>query len=185
MSLPARFPFVTAVAGRAAAVAMPLLPLELALRGATPLRTQGLLDTGATVNVLPFGLGLRLGAVWENQKTPVTLTGNLAAHEARAVLLEAKVADFAPVKLVFAWTRAEHVPLLLGQVNFFQERLFQNWSCEGKCGVTLRGKNASIFTRVAFHPFFSGGSHAPPLTALARRLVSAAPDRRRALRPST
>ena len=73
------------------------------------------------MNVLPFGLGIRLGAVWETQTTRVTLAGNLAAQEARALLLQARVGDFASVPLVFAWTRAENVPLLLGQVNFFEE----------------------------------------------------------------
>jgi hypothetical protein len=29
--------------------------------------------------------------------------------------------QFKPVQLVFAWTRATNVPLLLGQVNFFME----------------------------------------------------------------
>ncbi len=121
MSQPARFPFLTTVAGRSAAVPMPVLPIELSLSDGASMRVQGLLDTGATVNVLPFAVGLRLGAVWEKQTTLVTLTGNLAAHEARALMLVAKVAGFAPVKLVFAWTRSEQVPLLLGQVNFFQE----------------------------------------------------------------
>jgi hypothetical protein len=46
--------------------------------------------------------GPRLGAVWEAQKTVVTLTGNLAACEARALLVWARVAEFAPVRLVFA-----------------------------------------------------------------------------------
>jgi len=121
MSEAVRFPFVATASARAAAVPMPLLPLELSLVGGQPVRAQGLLDTGATVNVLPFSLGVRLGAVWEEQKTMVKLTGNLAAHEARAVLLVAKVAEFAPTKLVFAWSRAENIPLLFGQVNFFQE----------------------------------------------------------------
>jgi hypothetical protein len=49
------------------------------------------------------------------------LTGNLAAQEARALVVEARVAEFAPARLVFAWTRAESVPLLLGQMNFFEE----------------------------------------------------------------
>ena len=41
-------------------------------------------------------------------------------HETRAVLLHCRVADFAPVPLVFAWSRLASVPLLLGQVNFFE-----------------------------------------------------------------
>ena len=121
MSESARFAYLPVVSKRGEAVAMPLLPIEFRLGQGLPVRTQGLLDSGATVNVLPFSLGLRLGAVWENQKTAVTLTGNLAAQEARALLLSARVAEFAPVRLVLAWALTDEVPLLLGQVNFFQE----------------------------------------------------------------
>ena len=71
MSQPARFPYLPAVSKRGKAV--PMLPLDLRLGDGLPVCAQGLLDSGATVNVLPFSLGLRLGAVWENQKTAVTL----------------------------------------------------------------------------------------------------------------
>ncbi len=54
-------------------------------------------------------------------KYAVSLTGNLAQYEARAVLLQAAVGQFQPVQLVFAWTQARDVPLILGQVNFFME----------------------------------------------------------------
>ena len=121
MSPPARFPYLAIPSRRGEGVPMPWLPLEFELGEGRTTRAQGLLDSGATVNVMPFSLGLRVGAVWENQKTTVTLTGNLAAHAARALLVSARVAEFAPVRLVFAWTRTDEVPLLLGQVNFFQE----------------------------------------------------------------
>lgn len=49
------------------------------------------------------------------------LAGNLGAFEARAVLLDTRVATLAAVRLAFAWTRAEGIPILLGQTNFFQE----------------------------------------------------------------
>src|SRR5881628_2784183 len=119
--MPARFPFLPAASGRGDASLMPLLPLELRFKGSEAVQTHGLLDSGATVNVLPYGLGVRLGAIWEAQATRVTLAGNLAAQEARALLVHARVGNFAPVPLVFAWTRAENVPLLLGEVNFFEE----------------------------------------------------------------
>ncbi len=121
MSEPARFPYLPVVSKRGEAVPMPLLPLEFEIREGLPVRVQGLLDSGATVNVMPFSLGLHLGAVWDAQNTVVRLTGNLAAQEARALLVSARVAAFAPVRLVFAWARTDEVPLLLGQVNFFQE----------------------------------------------------------------
>lgn len=100
---------------------MPLLPIDLRLGDRESIATRGLLDSGSSVNVIPYGVGIRLGAVWETQTTRVVLTGNLAAQEARALLLQARLGDFSPVRLVFAWTQNENVPLLLGQINFFQE----------------------------------------------------------------
>uniref|UniRef100_UPI0030DCF34B hypothetical protein n=1 Tax=Pseudanabaena sp. UWO311 TaxID=2487337 RepID=UPI0030DCF34B len=35
--------------------------------------------------------------------------------------MNAKVSDFEPARLVFAWTKAPNVPLILGQVNFFMQ----------------------------------------------------------------
>lgn len=98
----------------------PLLPITLVHQGHS-IDAVGLLDTGAMVNVLPYQLGQTLGAVWEEQTTPLRLTGNLAQHEARVLLVSAAVGTFSPVQLAFAWTRSEGVPLLLGQVNFFME----------------------------------------------------------------
>jgi hypothetical protein len=49
---------------------MPYLPLTLSLNGQS-LNTEGLLDTGASVNVLPYELGLQLGLVWENEALSV------------------------------------------------------------------------------------------------------------------
>ncbi len=119
--MPVRFPYLPVTSGRGDASLMPLVPLELKFKNSQAVQAHGLLDSGATVSVLPYGLGVRLGAVWEAQTTRVTLAGNLAAQEARALLVQARVGDVGPVSLVFAWTRAENVPLLLGQVNFFEE----------------------------------------------------------------
>ena len=64
---------------------------------------------------------MELGLVWEQQAVPVRLTGNLAASEAQAVILKSTIGQFSPVRLAFAWTRSNEVPLILGQVNFFME----------------------------------------------------------------
>ena len=79
----------------------------------------GLVDSGADVSVMPYRLGLELAADWEAQTTVVRLSGNLADHEARGLIVSATVSDLSPVRLAFAWTQAENVPLILGQVNFF------------------------------------------------------------------
>lgn len=99
---------------------LPYLPLTLTHRN-TSLKASGLLDTGSTVNVLPYEVGRQLNAVWEQQRTVVRLAGNLARFEARAILLTATVGSFGPVPLAFAWARTNDVPLILGQVNFFLE----------------------------------------------------------------
>jgi hypothetical protein len=82
---------------------------------------DSLLDTGISVNVLPYSIGVQLGAIWEEQATSVTLAGNLASVEARGLLIPARIGDFAPVRLVFAWSRSDDIPLLLGRMNFFLE----------------------------------------------------------------
>jgi hypothetical protein len=99
---------------------MPYLPLVLSLDGRS-LNTEGLLDTGASINVLPYELGLQLGLIWEDETLSVLLTGNLARFEARAVVIDAQVSSLPTVNLAFAWTQAPNVPLILGQANFFFE----------------------------------------------------------------
>jgi hypothetical protein len=51
----------------------------------------------------------------------VSLAGNLALQEARAVWLQAKVAEFDPCLWYLPGRGLKNVPLLLGQVNFFEE----------------------------------------------------------------
>lgn len=115
-----QFPYV-AVRNTSGEVGLrPLLPITLHYREHKR-EASGLLDTGADVNVLPYQLGLELGGVWDNQRTSIQLSGNLANYSARGIILEASVANFPPVKLAFAWTQAENVPLILGQMNFFIE----------------------------------------------------------------
>jgi len=81
----------------------------------------GLVDSGATVNVLPYSLGVRLGAVWDDSTATIRLAGNLGNFSAMPLVVTAEIGDFAPVRLVFAWTQAEQVALILGQMNFFME----------------------------------------------------------------
>jgi hypothetical protein len=100
--------------------ALPQLPLSLTYRDSA-VEVLGLLDTGASVNVLPYSVGVQLGATWEEQTTSVILAGNLAAVEARGLLVSAQVSDFDPVRLVFAWSLSDDAPLLLGRMNFFLE----------------------------------------------------------------
>ena len=115
-----QYPFTPADSTLGEASLRPYLPITLTYQGQS-VTISGLLDTGSMVNVLPYQVGVELGAVWEQQNTPLQLTGNLARYEARALVVSATVGRFEPVQLVFAWTQTTDVPLLLGQVNFFME----------------------------------------------------------------
>lgn len=115
----ARFSFTELDPSMGAFSTMPYLPLILSYQDRF-LNISGLLDTGASVNVLPYEIGLRLGAIWERQTLAVPLAGNLGRYEARALVVTATVSNFNPVDLVFAWTMDRNAPLILGHVNFFQ-----------------------------------------------------------------
>ena len=104
-------------------ILMPLLPLRLTIDGAMA-NSLALVDSGSTINVLPFSVGLDLGASWENQTGRLQLTGNLSQFEARALFVYVSVPEVTRdlfVRLLFAWTRAEIARPILGQTNFFDE----------------------------------------------------------------
>ena len=115
-----RFTYVEIDPSLGSASALPYVPIMLRY-DEREISASGLVDSGATLNVLPYDLGLQLGAVWKRQTTPVRLAGNLADSEARAIVLSGTIGQFAPVRLAFAWTQSNGVPLILGQVNFFME----------------------------------------------------------------
>jgi hypothetical protein len=106
--------------GKVGANPLPYAPITLKL-GSTQLKVSALVDSGATINVLPYQVGLQLGAIWEQQTTPLRLAGNLALSEARALVVDALIEDLPPVRLAFAWTQNQNVPVILGQTNFFLE----------------------------------------------------------------
>ena len=135
-----RYPFIPADSILGEASLRPYLPLTLTYQGRS-VTTSGLLDTGSMVNVLPYQAGVDLGAVWEQQTTPLQLTGNLARNEARALIVSTVIGRFEPVQLVFAWTQATNVPLLLGQVNFFME--FDVCFYRSRLSFEIRPKQAS------------------------------------------
>jgi hypothetical protein len=120
MANPLRVPY-TVVDPTAGDVGIaPYLPLTLEYQGNST-SAHALLDTGSSLNVLPYPIGLSLGAVWREQSAILRLGGNLAQFPACPLFLNAAIGSFAPIRLAFAWTQAEHIPLLLGQVNFFME----------------------------------------------------------------
>lgn len=100
---------------------LPLLPITLSVKDYL-IETSALADSGSTVNVLPYDIGLGLGLVWEKQKVALpSLVGTLRGLPAFGVLVTGEVSPFPPVSLAFAWTQSNDVPVILGQINFFSE----------------------------------------------------------------
>jgi hypothetical protein len=115
-----RFPFIDRTNSAGQIVTLPYLPLTLS-NGNSWVEVMALLDTGASINVLPYEIGIQLGAVWENQTVKIPLSGNLAKNEARGLVISATVGDFSPILLAFAWTKSTDVPVIFGHMNFFAE----------------------------------------------------------------
>lgn len=82
---------------------------------------NALLDTDSVVSLLPYNIGLHLGAIWQEQTVRVPLAENLASVEARGLFISIQIGHLEPVRQAFAWTQASQVPLILGQTNFFRE----------------------------------------------------------------
>lgn len=97
---------------------LPRIPLVLS-RENHSIEANGLVDSGATVNVMPYELGLQLGGVWDESKAIIQLAGNLSNQPAIPFFAMAEISNFPPVQLVFAWVSSVNAPLILGQTNFF------------------------------------------------------------------
>src|SRR5262249_62363932 len=85
---------------------MPDLPILLR----SPTHTVSgvaLVDSGATISVLPWSLGVQLGFDWNSQLLQLRLTGALAQVEARGIAVEAVVGPPAPGPLVLASAASE------------------------------------------------------------------------------
>jgi hypothetical protein len=115
-----RFRYSTTDAGHDESDALPRIPLVLR-NGGQAVDVVGLVDSGATVNVLPYETGIRLGAPWNDRKAVIRLAGSLGSQLAVPLFAMAQIGDLPPVRLAFAWIKRSDVPLILGQTNFFME----------------------------------------------------------------
>jgi hypothetical protein len=115
-----RYPFIERQNDSGESSILPWVPLVLT-SGDRSVEVMALVDTGASVSVLPYEVGLQLGAIWENQTLVIPLSGNLAQSEARGLVLSGSIGQFSPVLLAFAWTERPNTPVILGHMNFFAE----------------------------------------------------------------
>ena len=84
-----RYPFTAVDPALGEAGLQPHLPITLTYQDRS-VTVSGLLHTGAMVNVLPYQVGVDLGAVWDQQTTRLRLTGNLAQFEVRGLLVSGR-----------------------------------------------------------------------------------------------
>ena len=99
---------------------LPRVPLLLK-NASHSMEVMGLVDSGATINVLPFSVGQQLGATWDTQKAIIQLAGNLGHSLAQPIVVQAILGSYDPVRLAFAWVQHDEAPVILGQTNFFAE----------------------------------------------------------------
>jgi len=86
-------------------------------------KASALVDSGSTVNVLPYDFGEQLGFIWNPKHPDTPFIGTVFDGPALGVILFVKVADFRPVRLTFGWSQktSAEVCLILGQTNFFDK----------------------------------------------------------------
>ena len=115
-----RFQYLTTKPTQNEFDSLPRLPLALQ-RGDRRVEAVGLVDSEATVNVLPYELGLQLGAEWDDRRAIIQLAGSFGNQPAMPFSATAEIGNFPQTELVFAWTLSPNAPLILGQTNFFLE----------------------------------------------------------------
>jgi hypothetical protein len=82
-----RFPYSTTDPSHDAFDSLPRLPLRLRT-DSRALDVMGLVDSGATVNVLPHEVGLQLGVVWDDRRANIRLAGTLGNQPAILAQME-------------------------------------------------------------------------------------------------
>ena len=85
-----RFKFSTIDPSQDQYDSLPRLPLTLSSNN-RQIDLIGIVDSGATVNVLPLQLGLDLGNAWDERKAVIRLAGTLGNFIAQPIFAMAKV----------------------------------------------------------------------------------------------
>jgi hypothetical protein len=75
---------------------LPRIPFVLRKEGRF-VDTVGLVDSGATVSVLPYELGVRLGATWDDDQAVIRLAGSLGDQPAIPLLADVEIGSIPPV----------------------------------------------------------------------------------------
>lgn len=101
-------------------ILMPFVPIRL-VRNNLAIDTKALIDSGGVVNVLPYQVGLALGGVWNDKLAKLALGGALAGRRACPFIVYGIIANFQPIEMGCGWADSDDCPVILGNVNFFDE----------------------------------------------------------------
>lgn len=118
MSSPARFPYIPFGASGPISDLKPLVPIRLGLNR-TALDVNALVDSGASVSVLPWSVGLRFGEDWDLLGNSCPVGGIAGGVPGKILVLVGTVATFPAVPLAFSWVKSDAIPIIVGQTNFF------------------------------------------------------------------
>lgn len=119
MTSPAAFPYVLPPGAGPTGTPKPLLPVTIE-RDGIQLAVDCLVDSGASLSVLPFSVGSRFGLDW-NSLTQGVGVGGVVKTPAKFMATILTIGPLPPVMQLFAWASSDDVPLVLGYVNFFLE----------------------------------------------------------------
>ena len=97
---------------------LPIVPLKLE-SAEQSVTVEALIDSGASVNVLPYRMGLGLGLTWDDHVSGPSVTGNFSSAQTKMVALNCTLGSLESVQLGFVWTNQDLPRILLGQQNFF------------------------------------------------------------------
>lgn len=84
----------------------------------TSLEVLALVDSGASISVLPFSVGEKLGYNWE-ESLSIQITGNLSAAQSKLIAARVRVPEVGSTSVAFAWTQSPLGKVILGQEDFF------------------------------------------------------------------
>ncbi len=113
------FPYTVSPEYERDPVARPFLPVTIRFQQ-NELKSMALVDSGSDVNVLPYQLGLDLGANWDRQQESTDLEGVGGGVQAKFIGADVHVESWPSIRLVFAWANDNDIPVILGQWNFFE-----------------------------------------------------------------
>jgi hypothetical protein len=99
-------------------VPMPMLPVRLE-QNVHGFDAVALLDSGASVSVLPHSMGLALSFLWNEARKGISLGGGYSNQNTRVVTLWVTVPECQRKAISFVWIPDDNARLILGQATFF------------------------------------------------------------------